>query len=105
MTAATRPAHSDFSMKHAAALRGWSGDINVPCGPDGKPGEDRIPIVSSAPDFDIGEIDPVLKIQQVPEEIHLSVAKRPICPFVDFLEQETVRMEWSDDPTDSFRTI
>jgi len=105
MRAAASSAHPDFSMEHAAALREGNSNIDVPCGPDRKPGEDRIPIVPSAPDFDIGEINPVVKIQQGPQEIHLSVAERSIGPLVDFLEQKAVRMEWSDGPTDAFRTI
>jgi len=98
-------AHPDFSMEHAPALGEGNGDIDVPRGPDREPGEDRIPIVSSTPDFDIGEIDAVVKVQQGPQEIHLPVAQRPIRPFVDFLEQEAVRMERSDGPNDAFRTI
>ena len=103
--AAAGPADSDFRMENAAALCGRNRDIDVPGTPDRKPGEDRIPVVSSAPDFDIGEINPVVKIQQGPQEIHLPVAQRPIRPFVDFLEQEAVGVERSDGPTDAFRTI
>ena len=104
-SAAAGPAHPDFGMEHAAPLGEGDRDIDVPRGPDRKAGKDRIPVVAAAPDFDIGEIDPMRKIQQGPQEIHLPVAQGPIRPFVDFLEQETVRMERGDGPVDAFRTI